>query len=49
MFQQLVAEPAARNHESVIEPIDSGKPKTPIDMIGLILVGQTLEIKDDLV
>src|SRR5207302_1249355 len=33
MLDQLIAEEAARDHETVIEAVDAGDAKTPVDVI----------------
>jgi hypothetical protein len=49
MLQQLVAEEAARNHESVVEAVNSRDPEAPVDVIGLELVRHALDIEHKLV
>src|SRR5437763_16334303 len=49
VLQQLIAEQAARNHESIIESVDARDTESPVDVIGLELVRHALDIKDELV
>src|SRR6266480_2532648 len=49
VLEKLIAKEAARNHESVIEPIDPGDAKSPVDVISLELVRHALDVENELV
>ena len=49
MLDQLIAEEAARDHETVIEAVDAGDAKTPVDVIGLEFVRNAFDVENELV
>jgi len=49
VLEELIAEKAARNHESIIEPIDAGDTESPVDVTGLELVRHALDVENELI